>query len=198
MKLQIPDGDFSAYLFDCDGTIVDSMPLHFKAWTHVLAAEGCPFPEDQFYALGGVPPIRIVELLNGQHGLAMDASLVAGRKEEHYYAILHELEPVHEVVEIIHAMHGRIPFAVVSGSSRDSVEKSLGHLGLSDKFPVRVCAEDYAHGKPDPECFLRAAALLGVAPERCLVFEDTDLGIQAAQAAGMQWARIPAPWERKK
>lgn len=197
MKLQIPGGDFAAFLFDCDGTIVDSMPLHFKAWTQVLAAEGCPFPEDQFYLLGGVPPIKIVEMLNAQHGLKMDAPSVADRKEQQYYASLHELEAVQEVVEIIHAMHGCIPFAVVSGSTRNSVQQSLNQVGLSENFPVCVCAEDYTHGKPDPECFLKAAQLLGVAPARCLVFEDTDLGIQAAKAAGMQWIRVPAPWERK-
>lgn len=197
MKLEIPAGEFSAYLFDCDGTIVDSMPLHFTAWTSVLAEEGCPFPEEQFYAFGGIPPLKIVELLNEEHGLRMDPASVAERKENFYYAGLHELEAVHEVVEVIEAAHGSIPFAVVSGSSRESVERSLTRLDLLNKFPVRVCAEDYTHGKPAPECYLKAAALLGVEPSRCLVFEDTEMGIEAAKAAGMQWVRVPAPWERR-
>lgn len=197
MKLNIPVGDFGAYLFDCDGTIVDSMPLHFIAWTRAFAEEGCPFPEDKFYAWGGVPSRMIVARLNEEHGLKMDPETVAKRKEGYYYASLNELQPIHMVIEVIDAAYGKIPFAVVSGGTQESVNNSLTQLGLGDKFPVRVCAEDYTHHKPDPECFLKAAALLGVEPSRCLVFEDTDIGVEAAKAAGMQWVRVPAPWERK-
>ena len=101
-----------------------------------------------------------------------------------------------EVVEHIDAQHGRIPFAVVSGSTRESVTASLDSLKLLDRFDTMVCAGDYKKSKPDPECFLLAASKLGVAPESCLVFEDTDMGIQAARAAGMASVKIPPPWER--
>src|SRR5882757_7816065 len=141
-KLTLPEGDFKAYLFDCDGTIVDSMPLHYKAWKHILDQHDCPFPEEQFYAMG------------------------------------------------------RMPFAVVSGSARESVVGSLTQLGLLDRFETLVCAGDYTHSKPHPEPFLIAAERLGVAPKDCVVFEDTDMGVASAKAAGMSWVRVPQPHER--
>jgi HAD superfamily hydrolase (TIGR01509 family) len=109
---------------------------------------------------------------------------------------LAQLKAIPEVVEHIAAQHGRIPFAVVSGSTRDSVTASLGSLQLLDKFDALVCAGDYQKSKPDPEAFLLGATKLGVAPEACLVFEDTDMGIQAATAAGMASVKVPPPWER--
>ncbi len=196
MKLSIPAGSFRAYLFDCDGTIVDSMPLHYVAWKQTLAEWKCDFPEDLFYAWGGRPVTEIIADLNQQHGLSMPADAVGRRKEALYYELLPQLQAIPEVVEHVHAQHGNIPMAVVSGSRRNSVVTSLTQLHLLDKFDVLVCAEDYARGKPAPDCFLMAAAKLGVAPADCLVFEDTDLGIQAAEAAGMAAVRVPLPLER--
>jgi HAD superfamily hydrolase (TIGR01509 family) len=196
MKLEIPAGPFQAYLFDCDGTIADSMPLHYLAWTEALAEWNCEFPEGVFYAWGGLPVTKIITLLNEEHGLSMPVEAVAKRKEEIYYEILPQLKAVPEVLDQIEAQHGRIPFAVVSGSTRESVTASLKALNLLDKFDLLVCAGDYKNGKPDPEAFLIAASKLGVAPESCLVFEDTDLGIQAATAAGMESVKILQPWER--
>jgi HAD superfamily hydrolase (TIGR01509 family) len=196
MKLNIPSGDFKAYLFDCDGTIVDSMPLHYVAWKRALDAWGCPFPEEQFYAWGGRPVEGIIAELNQTHGLAMPVAETATIKERYYTEMLTEVQPIAEVVEEIHRHHGRIPFAVVSGSTRDSVEASLNTLGLLDKFDTLVCAGDYAHGKPHPEPFLLAAKRLGVAPEHCLVFEDAETGVAAAKAAGMAWVKVALPHER--
>ncbi len=195
-KLKLPPGNFRAYLFDCDGTIADSMPLHYIAWSTALGEHGCCFDEQLFYAWGGRPVADIIASLNARDGLAMPVEKVARRKEEIYYASLAQLDAVPEVLEQIHASHGRIPFAVVSGSTRESVEASLLALKLLDKFDVLVCAGDYVKSKPDPEPFLVAAAKLGVAPEDCLVFEDTEMGIQAATAAGMASVKILQPWER--
>ena len=196
LKLKLPVGPFKAYLFDCDGTIVDSMPLHYVAWKKALLEWNCEFAEDLFYAWGGMPVTEIIATLNTQQGLAMPVEELQSRKEGLYFEILHELKGVPEVLEHIKASHGQIPFAVVSGSTRDSVTKSLEALGLLDRFDTRVCAGDYRKSKPDPEPFLIAAERLGVAPKDCLVFEDTDMGIQAATAAGMASVKIPQPWER--
>jgi HAD superfamily hydrolase (TIGR01509 family) len=197
MKLKLPDGSFKAYLFDCDGTVADSMPLHYVAWKKALGEHGCEFPEDVFYAWGGMPAAEIVATLSAQQGLALAADEVAHRKELLYYELLPELKAVPEVLEHIELGHGRIPMAVVSGSTRDSVTKSLELLGLLDRFDTLVCAEDYTKSKPDPEPFLVAAERLGVAPADCLVFEDTEMGIQAATAAGMASVKVLQPWERK-
>ncbi|MFI4923319.1 MAG: HAD family hydrolase, partial [Burkholderiales bacterium] len=112
------------------------------------------------------------------------------------FELLPQLKPVPEVLVYIEAQHGRIPFAVVSGSTRESVNASLASLKLLEKFDTFVCAGDYKRSKPDPEAFLLAAAKLGVPPRACLVFEDTVMGIQAATAAGMASIKIPPPWER--
>jgi HAD superfamily hydrolase (TIGR01509 family) len=196
MKLKLPSGTFAAYLFDCDGTIADSMPLHYLAWKQALGEWNCDFDERLFYAWGGMPIVEIISTLNQQRGLNMPVETVAHRKESLYFELLPQLKAVPEVLQHIEAKHGRIPFAVVSGSTRDSVTASLTVLNLLDKFDTLVCAGDYAKGKPDPEAFLLAAARLGVEPASCLVFEDTDMGIQAAGAAGMTSVKVPLPWER--
>jgi HAD superfamily hydrolase (TIGR01509 family) len=196
MQLEIPPGDFRAYLFDCDGTVVDSMPLHYIAWKTALAEWGCDYPEDLFYQWGGKPIRQILADLNAMKGLEMPVEEVARRKEGIYYELLPKLTAVPEVLEEIKAQHGRIPFAIVSGSTRESVVKSLEVTHLLAKFDVLVCAGEYERPKPAPDPFLLAAKKLNVAPEHCLVFEDTDLGIDAATAAGMQSVRILQPWER--
>jgi len=198
MKLKLPNGPFKAYLFDCDGTIVDSMPLHYVAWKRVLAEWGCEFGEQTFYSWGGMPVTEIIAALNVRDGLAMPIEEVQRRKEALYFEILPELKAVPEVLEHIELSHGHIPFAVVSGSTRESVTASLTTLGILDRFETLVCAGDYERSKPDPQPFLIAAERLGVAPEDCLVFEDTDMGIQAATAAGMASVKVLQPWEREK
>jgi HAD superfamily hydrolase (TIGR01509 family) len=197
MKLKLPQGAFDAYLFDCDGTIVDSMPLHYVAWKKALGEWNCEFDEELFYAWGGRPTPEIISTLNQMQRLSMPVERVAHRKEEFYFAMLPELKAVPEVLEHIVAQHGRIPFAVVSGSARDSVTASLETLKLLDRFETLVCAGEYQKSKPDPEAFLLAASRLGIAPKSCLVFEDTEMGIQAATAAGMASVKVPPPWERR-
>jgi beta-phosphoglucomutase family hydrolase len=197
MKLKLPDGSFRAYLFDCDGTIADSMPLHYIAWTKALGEWGCVFDEELFYAWGGKPSQDIVSDLNKLQGLNMPVKDLAAHKEALYYDLLPQLKPVPEVLEHIEDQRGNIPFAVVTGSRRSSVTRTLNALGLIDKFDTIVCFGDYENAKPHPEPFLLAAARLGVAPEHCLVFEDAEIGIQAATAAGMASVKVPLPYERR-
>src|SRR5271165_6264298 len=196
MKLELPAGPFRAYLFDCDGTIVDSMPLHYQAWRESLAEYGCVYDEKLFYEWGGRPIREIIRLLNEMQGLDLPVEEVAARKEALYHQLIPTLKPIPEVIEHIDLQHGRIPLAVVSGSRRNSVTASLGAVNLLDKFDTLVCAEDYKSGKPAPDGFLLAAERLGVAPSHCRVFEDTDLGIEAATAAGMVSVKVPQPSER--
>jgi HAD superfamily hydrolase (TIGR01509 family) len=191
MKLEIPVGKFRAYLFDCDGTIADSMPLHYIAWKKALAEWNCDYPEKLFYSWGGKPVKKIIADLNKMNGLQMPVDALAAKKEAFYIEQLPQLKAIPEVLEYIEAEHGRIPFAVVSGSRRSTVIGSLKAIGLLDKFDTIVAAEDYTHGKPAPDAFLLAAERLGVAPADCLVFEDTDLGIEAATAAGLASVKVP-------
>ncbi len=189
-ELILPSGPYEAFLFDLDGTVADSMPLHYLSWAQAVGEAGGQFPEEMFYALGGVPLPRTVEILNERFGTAMDPAVVVARKEGLYLGMLDRLTPVAAVLRVMEAWVGRVPFAIVSGSPRASIEATLARLGLGHYFPLVVGAEDYREGKPAPEPFLMAAARLGVAPERCLVFEDAEAGVQSAVAAGMKWVRI--------
>jgi len=191
MSLEIPVGNFRAYIFDCDGTVVDSMPLHYEAWKTALAEWNCTFPEELFYSWGGKPIHKIVADLNEFQGLNMPVDEVAVRKETLYHQMLPQLKGIPSVIEHVEKQYGHIPMAVASGGRHSSVAGALTVLGLLDKFDTLVCAEDYTHGKPAPDCFLIAAQRLGVPPAQCLVFEDTQLGIDAATAAGMASVRVP-------
>ena len=196
MPLILPPGDFKAYLFDCDGTVADSMPPHYIAWKRALDEWGATFTQEQFYGWGGLPSEVVIARLNQEQGLQMNPASIAVRKEEFYYESLPDLKAVPEVLEHVLEAHGRIPTAIVSGSTRESVVASLTALNLIQYFDTLVCAGDYVHGKPSPEPFLMAAERLGVAPEHCLVFEDAQPGIEGAKAAGMGWVKVPLPWER--
>lgn len=191
MRLTLPKGDFQAYLFDLDGTITNSLPLHFQAWNQALAPYGVLMPEELFYAWGGIPVPRTVEMLNERFGTAMPVDLVARAREEAYFESLDQVESHAAVEAIIRQTHGRLPMAVVSGSSRAAIERTLDHLSLRDLFPLIVGAEDCQRGKPDPEPYLTAARRLGVNAGSCLVFEDAEPGIESALKAGMQVVRIP-------
>lgn len=191
--LVIPPGPFRAFLFDMDGTVADSMPLHYKSWLQAVREEGGDFPLDLFYSWGGLTLPRTVELLNERFGYHLDPVATSRRKEELYLELLPQIKPVPSVVAVMHAYHGKLPFAIVSGSPRASIVGTLERLGLLDQFDVLVGAEDYTHGKPNPEPFLNAAHKLGVPPESCLVFEDAEAGVASAKAAGMQYVKIPVP-----
>jgi beta-phosphoglucomutase-like phosphatase (HAD superfamily) len=143
MRLELPSGSFKAYLFDCDGTIADSMPLHYVAWSKALSEWNCEFSEELFYAWGGMPVAAIIAALNKNQGLEMPTESVSKRREEFYLAMLPQLKAVPEVLEHIQSSHGRIPFAVVSGSTRDSVTASLEALKILDRFEKLICAGDY-------------------------------------------------------
>lgn len=189
--LPLPAGNFHAYLFDLDGTVADTMPGHYRAWSAALATHGAAFPETLFYEWGGVPPLRVAEMLNERFGYGLDPTALMRDKEARFLLGVENVQPIASVLAHIVEAHGRIPLAIVSGSPRANVEQTLATLGLTDRFKVLVCAEDYKQGKPHPEPFLLAARLLDVAPAHCLVFEDADAGIASAEAAGMQWVRVP-------
>ena len=191
--LSIPPGDFDAYIFDCDGTLADTMPTHYRAWCAALGAHAKEFSEAMFYELGGVPTARIVEILNERHGFAMPVAETVEHKEALFLAMSHEIAAIEPVVALARKYHGVTPLAVASGGHRRIVLSTLRALGIADLFSAIVCAEDYHRGKPSPDPFLEAALRLDVPPERCLVFEDTSTGIAAAVAAGMQWVLVPPP-----
>lgn len=193
--ISFPANGFDAVIFDCDGTLVDSMPAHFEAWCQALSMHGANgvFREDVFFAMGGRPSTDIVEELNSEYNLKLNPATIAISKREAFLKRLGSITLIDEVAAFADSLRGRVPMAIATGSNRMVVEKTLQAVGVSDWFDEVVSSDDVAEGKPAPDVFLRAAELLGVAPGKCLVLEDAPAGILAAQRAGMQVVVIPSP-----
>jgi HAD superfamily hydrolase (TIGR01549 family) len=177
--------EIKALIFDCDGTLADTMPLHWLAWQAITSRHNVIFPEDRFYALGGVPSRQILQMLREEQRLSIDPIAVSREKEEEYLKLMAQVGPIHEVVEIATDHAGKLPMAVASGGTRPIIEKVLRHLNIGDLFAAVVTSEDVVHQKPAPDIFLEAARRLGVRPDNCRAYEDTDLGLTAIRAAGM-------------
>lgn len=190
-----PSKGFDAVIFDCDGTLVDSMPAHFEAWCEALAMHGAAgiFKEDVFFAMGGRPTLDIVVELNDKYNLRLNPSAVALAKRECFLKRLDSVTLIEEVAAFAEGLRGKVPMAIATGGTRLVIEKTLRIVGIGDWFDEVVTADDVVHGKPAPDIFLKAAKLLGVQPSKCLAIEDAPAGITAAERAGMQVLAIPCP-----
>ena len=173
-------------IFDCDGTLADTMPLHWQAWQVIVERHRFHFPEDRFYSLGGVPSRDILNMLRMEQQLSLNPIAVALEKEEAYLPLLPQVRPIQAVVEIAREHFGKIPLAVASGGTKPVIEKVLRHLGIRELFAAVVTSEDVVKQKPAPDIFLEAARRIGVKPGFCRAYEDTDLGLEAIRSAGMQ------------
>lgn len=177
--------DVKGLIFDCDGTLVDSMPPHYKAWVATLARYGLTLSEDRFYALGGWPTVRVADLVIREAGLSLDPAQLGHEKEQEFERLIHLVEPIAPVVAVVLEHRGTLPLAVATGGTRQICTALLGQAGLLSYFDTIVTCEDVAHHKPAPDIFLEAARRIGVDPAHCRVYEDTDPGVEAAQRAGM-------------
>lgn len=191
-----PTDGFAGIVFDCDGTLVNSMPAHYTAWKVALEEHGAKgvFQEDVFYAMGGRPTTDIVTQLNGDYGLHLDPAAVAESKRRAFLSLLHEVVVIEDVVAFARKWEGKVPMAIATGGSRLVIEKTLQQCGLSDLFEDVITADDVENGKPAPDIFLKAAAAIGVPADHCLALEDAPAGILAAQRAGMQVLTVPVPF----
>jgi HAD superfamily hydrolase (TIGR01509 family) len=194
-SLELPTHGFDAVIFDCDGTLVDSMPAHFEAWCEALSIHGAGgiLKEDVFFAMGGRPTRDIVVDLNDEYNLRLDPEAVAFAKREAFLKRIQNITLIDEIAAFAESLRGKMPLAIASGGSRMVVEKTLRAVGVSDWFDEVATADDVKEGKPAPDIFLHAARLLGVRPARCLALDDAPAGILAAQRAGMQVIAVPSP-----
>jgi HAD superfamily hydrolase (TIGR01509 family) len=185
---ELPPGEFSGFIFDCDGTLADSMPLYHRAWQRALAAHGATFEFtwELFMSRAGMSTALTIEGLNHEFGTALEADEVEHYHHAEYLALIETVQPVHAIVEVARRYFGKIPMSVASGGSRPLVERTLELIGVRELFPVVVVAADVARGKPEPDIFLLAAERMGVPPAECLVFEDGKPGLLAAERAGMK------------
>jgi HAD superfamily hydrolase (TIGR01509 family) len=195
MMLTLPDGDFDAFLFDCDGTLVDSMPLHHHAWRQSLVRSGATFDFtwEVFVSRAGMGLSETVEELNVQFGCTLSPEGVVALQREVFRELIPQITPIIPVLEVARAARGHKRMAVCSGGETEIVHRALLAVGIFDWFDTIVCREDTARGKPAPDGFLECARRLGVEPARCLVFEDGIMGVQAAEAAGMQVVFVESP-----
>jgi len=180
--------DLSRYrgiIFDLDGTLVDTMPLHVDAWRKTAKQFGFAFDAQWIYNLGGVPSRKIALMINEIQGLDLDTQELARIKTDHYVSTMHQADPIPVTTALLRRYAGVLPMAVGTGSPRANAEAVIANAGLQEYFQAVVTADDVEDHKPSPDTFLLAAERLGVAPQHCVVFEDTPIGVQAARAAGM-------------
>lgn len=197
-RVILPEKRYAGYIFDLDGTLVDSMATHYRAWRWALRESGAPheaFLWDEFIAHGGMAAPDIVEDLNARYGLHMDAQLTATRKREHYDFLLQteQLPVIPETVSLVRRLCAEgIPHAIGTGSVPAGALATMRSAGIEDLFDIVVTPDDVGpgRGKPQPDIFLLCAQRMGVRPEDCVVFEDADPGIRAAQAGGMDYVRV--------
>jgi len=183
-----------ALIFDCDGTLCDSMPAHYAAWTQVLSPLGMELDLQQYLSFSGTPARRVIPMLAREQGIAIeDFHAVNRAKEDAFLSCVHLLQPIEPVVKIARENRGTLKMAVASGGVRRLVMQQLHQIGVVDWFETIVTAEDTSRHKPDPDVFLEAARRLGVAPERCRVYEDGEPGMEAARRAGMECVDV-RPW----
>lgn len=168
-----------ALIFDCDGTLADTMPAHYLSWQATLEPLGIEFGEDRFYALGGKPSRNIVSILAEEYGIMLDAEEIARQKEANFLKNLDKIAQISPVTQIVQEHHGKLPLAVATGAVRLVLTKILQQINLTGLFDAEVTAEDTKLHKPEPDVFLEAAQRLGVSPEKCRVYEDSDPGLES-------------------
>ncbi len=186
MNFDITPG-VKALIFDLDGTLANNMPCHYQAWQKACLRFGFTMDTAFLQARTGSPGWKIAEEIIEQNGMTGKVSPeeIIGVKLEEFSAIQHKMTPVEPVTALVQKYYGKLPMSVGTGGNRDSVEKTLEIIGIRQYFDVIVTANDVKKHKPHPETFLKCAELMKVLPSDCEVFEDGDLGIEAARRAGM-------------
>jgi beta-phosphoglucomutase family hydrolase len=178
--------EIKGLIFDCDGTLADTMPMHWRAWQEIATKYKLNFPEDRFYSLGGVPSPHILEMLSKEQNVELDPVAAGHEKENAYLPYLSAIQPVYAVVQIAKENYGKVPLAVASGGTQKIITQVLEQLKILHLFKAVVTCEMVKRQKPAPDIFLEAARRIGVEPQFCRAYEDTDLGLQAIRSAGME------------
>ena len=184
-KIDIND-DVQALIFDCDGTLLDSMPLHMKSWEKAFKFFNVRFDYDYLFSLKGMKELEIIKSYNKKFGTNLNPEETVNKKHNIYFKNINSVKPIEPIVKIATEYFGKFPLAVVSGSVRDIVRKELEVIGIFHLFNTILTANDPFKPKPAPDIFYEAAKRLNVSPENCLVFEDGDPGLEAAVKAGMK------------
>ena len=195
MAIVLQAGTFDAIIFDCDGTLVDTAPAHYRAIQHALQLVGRDMPAPWYFARAGLTPDALLDEYEATFGpLPTSRPELLRPYASAFQRSADELREITVVADVARAWHGRVPMAVASNGQRANVAGSLRSAGLLPLFDFIVSAEDVRRGKPAPDVFLAAAAHMNVTPARCVVLEDTAEGLEAAHAAGMMAIDIRESW----
>lgn len=172
-------------IFDLDGTIANTMPNHFKAWRKAVLPYGIDFDEELFMSLTGMSRTATIKKLNELFDTKMNPEIVGGLKEEYFNLLVSETKEIEVVANVIREFHNKLPMAIGTGSTTEGAKQTLEIIGMQQYFTVVITSDDVTQGKPHPETFLKCAELMNVNPTECIVFEDGELGMQAARCVGM-------------
>lgn len=183
--LAIDYAKYDAFIFDMDGTLVDSMPAHLAAWEDALNKQGLPIHINFVAERGGMPTLKIAEQYQQHYQVNIDGPKLLNDKRAGFDALWHKVERIPASCEVLAEFASSKKLGLGTGAERVNMDRITNNLKLTDYFQAMVCAEDVAAHKPEPDTFLQVAQRLEVEPKRCLVFEDTPFGIRAAHNAGM-------------
>jgi beta-phosphoglucomutase-like phosphatase (HAD superfamily) len=185
-ELLTPPEPFSALLFDCDGTLVDSVTAYERAWGRAFAAQGRTMLPEWYRARTGLSPAELAEAAALDDPAPLDRAAVQAAATRHFVELVELVTSNERVVAVARAHHGSVPMAVVSGGPRVAVEAALAGAGILGLFDAVVTVEDVERGKPAPDLYVTALDRLRVAAGDCVAYEDTDEGLAAAEAAGIR------------
>jgi len=190
-----PPEPYKALIFDCDGTLADTMPSHARSWVETYRAAGIEISTEPFLRMGGIPNRTIIETLNRELSVDLEVDPTQHDKERRYLDLLHAVTEIEAVANVARAHYGKIPMAVASSGMGHIVRQTLTYTGLISLFDAVVTADDVVNGKPAPDIFLLAADRLNAAPADCIVYEDGDPGLEAAHRAGMRAVDVRVLWQ---
>jgi beta-phosphoglucomutase-like phosphatase (HAD superfamily) len=187
MAFSLVEGTFSALIFDCDGTLVDSAPAHLRSLQEALRPLALTITEEWYEPRHGLGPDPLIDEYEAAFGVPrIDRAALFERNNVAFHAAIPLIEEIGFVADVAREWHGRVPMAVASNGVRENVEATLVSAKLRSLFDYVVTADDVQHGKPAPDVYLEAARRMQVDPARCVVFEDSDEGLEAAHRAGMR------------
>lgn len=184
------EGNYEAFLYDCDGTLADNMMAHKLAYKEVAENYGIDLDLNLIDETAGWPTVLVAQEISRRYNVPLPDTFASEKSAVFINKHIQRTLPIVFVYEHLKKNVGKKKIGVVSGGSRSTVSITLSILGLTDLIDVLVCAGETPNGKPYPDPFLKAAHELGIAPQKCVVFEDGEPGTKAAEAAGMKWIRI--------